>query len=106
MKAAAASLEDLRPVNEQVAQTIAPEASGRAPRRTGRLAASLRATGTNREARISSDLVYANPIHFGWPAHNIRAHPFITETIDTRREDVANAYENAVEKEIGRIKGA
>jgi uncharacterized protein YcsI (UPF0317 family) len=106
MKKAAANLEDLRAVNKAVAQAMAPAASTEAPRRSGKLAKSVRGTGTKREARIRSALVYGNPIHWGWPAHRIVSDPFITDAIDTRNDEVANTYENALEDEIGRIKGA
>lgn len=106
MKKAARDLSDLRAVNKAVAQSVAPEASMRAPRRSGALAKSVRGTGTKREARVRSPLVYGNPIHYGWPSRRIVANPFIVDTIDARKDKVADTYEKAVEQEIEQIRGA
>lgn len=106
MRKAARDLDDLRAVNKKVAQSIAPEASTRAPVRTGALARSVRGTGTKREARVRSARVYGNPIHYGWPSRRIVANPFITKTIDTRKDEVADTYEKAVEQQISEIRGA
>jgi hypothetical protein len=50
-----------------------------APRLTGRLAGAGRVEeGGPGRARLLVDTDYAAPIHWGWPAHNIRRRPWVT----------------------------
>jgi hypothetical protein len=60
------------------AATITSAVPSTAPRRTGRLAGSF----TSGKGTITSPLVYAVPIHWGRPAHNIEANPFVYRAAD------------------------
>lgn len=61
------------------AEIVVKEARGASytPRRTGRLAASIRAGTSGNRAVIRSPLPYANPIHWGWPKRGIAPQPFL-----------------------------
>lgn len=97
--------EELREANKAAAEVVAAEARGRVPRRSGRLAKSIRATGGVRVAAVRAGgarMPYAGPIHFGWPAHNIRPQPFLYDAADDRRTEVIAVYEKNIADLIDR----
>lgn len=85
-------LSDLSPVHARAARTVRSSAVSRAPRRTGRLASSQRDSATATEAVVSSNLVYAGVIHYGWPAHNIHPQPWLTETAERTQSQWEQHY--------------
>jgi len=92
--------KELREVQKEAAQIVAVTAAARAPRRTGRLAGSVRATATQKAGSVRAGgarLPYAGPIHFGWRARNIRPQPFIYDALDARREQVVRKFESGIE---------
>jgi hypothetical protein len=89
---AAAAMHDLTPANTDAARLIESAASARAPRRTGRLAASGRASGTADAAVVNYAVPYSGPIHNGWPAHNIRPNPFVNEAALAVQDQVLGVY--------------
>lgn len=46
---------------------------------------------------------YAGPIHFGWPARNIEAQPFLWEAADDESDRVVSVYEDEVSKIVRKI---
>lgn len=101
-----ADLKDFTKVNREAAETVAKEGKGRAPRLTGRLAKSVRA-GANQKAGYvmagNRQVVYAGPIHFGWPRRNIRAQPFLYDALDARKDEVIRKYEQRVGDLVERV---
>ena len=101
------SLEDLKGVHKDAAELVAARSAVIAPRRSGFLADSLRSSGTKAGGKVragGSGVRYAGPIHFGWPARNIRPQPFIYDAIDDRRSQVIDLYESRVDA-IARAEG-
>jgi hypothetical protein len=45
-------------------------------------------------------VLYAGPIHFGWPARNIQPNPFIYEVLDGRRQEVYALYADRISQLI------
>jgi len=89
--------------NKQVAEIIISETKKYVPVLSGALAAAVRNASTKKSAKVragSAAVLYAGPIHFGWPSRSIRPNPFIYEAIDSRRDEVKDRYENLVEKLI------
>lgn len=87
LREAGESLDDLKDSNAAVASLVAGVAAARAPRRTGRLAASVRGNRAVGRAQViagGAALPYAGPIHWGWPARGIEAQPFASSAaVDT-----------------------
>lgn len=88
---------DLRQVHGQAARTVEKAASP--PVLTGRLAASIRSTGqvgagVARAGRAS--VPYAGPIHWGWPARNIKANPFLLTAAEKRTPQIVDIYEKGI----------
>lgn len=92
-------LRDLRKVNEDAAEVVAERARSNAPRRSGRLASSIRAKATNTTGLVEAGvgLAYGGVIHFGWPAHNISPQPFLYDALDERTQQVVEVYEQRVD---------
>jgi hypothetical protein len=108
MKAAGADLKDLNAANKEAAAVVAPESRARTPRRSGRLAGTVRPAGTRAAAivRIGSRTVpYAGPIIFGWPGHHITAQPGPVEALTTTEPRWLPVYLNAIDAILNKIKG-
>lgn len=89
--------KEIREINVRRAKEVAGRAKPRAPRLSGRLAASVRGLTTQRDARVAigrASIPYAGPIYFGWPGHNIEPHPFVDDTISSMRSSLERDYEN------------
>lgn len=101
-------VDDLKAANAAAAATVAAAAAARAPHRTGRLAASVRGNRAVSRATVlagGARLPYAGPIHYGWPAHGIEAHPFITDAAQATESVWVAAYEQAVTRAVDRVGG-
>lgn len=99
LRKASENLEELKEANREAARIVTTEATGRAPRRTGTLAASGRPTGGAKRATItfgSARVPYARPIHWGWPARNIRPQPFAADALEATRPEWFREYEQNI----------
>lgn len=74
---AAEMLEDLSIPMKQTASIILKTARTTVPRLTGALALSMIPQSDKMTATVSSPLVYASVIHWGWPGHNIEPNPWL-----------------------------
>jgi hypothetical protein len=55
------------------------------------------ATQTSGKVRVGNAAVpYAGAIHFGWPARRIKPQPFIYDTLDGRRQEIAALYRERI----------
>lgn len=108
LRAMGDDLSDLKDVNAQVAQLVAARAASRAPRRTGRLAASVRGNRALSRATVlagRSAVPYAGPIHWGWPSHGIEGNPFMSEAAQETEPVWVELYENGIEKATAKVAG-
>jgi len=103
---AAKKMGDL-PGFAEAATIVNTAAISRAPRRTGRLASSLtsRRSGPN-VSEMTSPLVYAIPIHWGSPAHNIAANPFYVRAAEQTESQWAKAVEKSAQDVLDGVQGA
>jgi hypothetical protein len=93
-------LPQITAVNREAAQDVKAAALERVPRRSGRLAKSIKATASRTRGlvRAGGDLVpYAGVISFGWPAHDIAPQPFLLDALDARRETIVELYAKRIE---------
>lgn len=70
-----AEADDLKDVFSEIAARGAELASSFAPRRTGRLAATVRGNRAKNKAVVAAGrarVPYAGPINYGWPARSIK----------------------------------
>ena len=109
MKKAGQDLADLKAVHAEVAAYVANLAAGKAPRRTGKLAGSVR--GNKAVARSTvmagrASVPYAAPIHWGWPARNIERNAWIGRAaLDSEAQWLA-MFVAGMDSAIRKIEGA
>jgi len=96
---------ELKTLHAQAAKPVEREAARRAPSVTGRLRASIRSSGTQRSGVVRAGkkaVPYAGPIHFGWPARNIRPQPFLTDALRTEQDKVVDIMFRGLDRLISR----
>jgi len=99
LKAVDGGLADLKSVHGAAAQIVEQRAGQLVPRRSGRLAGSLRSSGQAAGGIVRAGratVPYAGVIHFGWPARNISPSPFLYNALDDRSRQVVDVYEKRV----------
>lgn len=108
LRKAGLDLSDLKAAHAQAGEIAAAGGKAQAPIRTGALASTIRSSGTNTGATIRAGFArtpYANPIHWGWPGHNIKPNPFLSEGAQDTEPDWVAVYEAAVDEALNQVKG-
>lgn len=80
LEAAGVSVTDLKEVFGGIAKDAARLAASKAPRRTGRLAASIKGSRAKNKAVVRAGrakVPYAGAVNYGWPARNIAGRQFM-----------------------------
>lgn len=88
-------------INKDAAEPVRERATQLVPRRTGRLAGSIRSFKAQARAQVGAgrkSIPYAGPIHFGWAKRNIRPQPFLYDALDQRREQVADRWAKSMDE--------
>jgi hypothetical protein len=109
LRKAGADLTDLKDANAAAGRTVADWASVTAPRRSGALGSSVRAARRVSGARVlggGAAVPYAGPIHWGWPARNIEAQPFISKAAQSTEPAWVQTYLDDVQQALDSVKGA
>lgn len=108
---------DLKGAYRQAARVVEVAAQTEAPRRSGRLAGSIKAKGTTTGASIVAgglkSVPYAGPIHYGWPSRPnrskgwrggpIAANRFLTRAADDSVDTVAKILEEELQRVLDRV---
>lgn len=84
-------------------ELVLPAARALAPRQSGRLAASLRASGASNRVSIRSKLPYANAVHWGGTVGRqktsyIKASHFVLRAVDTKTDEIVNTIGDSIEE--------
>lgn len=109
LRAAGSDLQDLAAAHSATAQLVAAAGRARAPKVSGRLAGTIRPSGTKTKAVVRAGFArvpYAGPIHWGWPSRNISAQPFLSDAATSTEPAWQNIYLQAVDKAISKVEGA
>ena len=109
LKQAGDNLKDLKTVNRGVGEYIARGSRGSAPRRSGALAASARASSAVSKVQVlvgRASVPYAGPIHWGWAARNISPNPWVANTAIGTQGTWLPMYERGIQKELDKVRGA
>ncbi len=98
---AGADSENMRDLMHSIGEIVAGRGRSLAPARTGALRGTIRAGRGKTKAVVrtgyeSKRLPYAGVIHYGWPAHNIAPHPFMTAAIEQTRTQVIDRLETGL----------
>lgn len=105
MQKAGEALQDMDSAHSRAAAVIASAAAAAAPRRTGRLASSVRAGRAAGKGLVEVNAPYAGPIEWGWPSRNIDATHFAMNAARATEPQWVHFYEDAVSKAIDGVKG-
>lgn len=103
LKGVAGGLADLKATHAKISATVTPVAKRGVPHRSGKLAGSIRGTGTASAAIVRAGgaaVPYGGPIHWGWPARNIGAQPFLTDAGKATEPVWVAIYESDVQRLI------
>lgn len=104
---AGGDLSEFRALHGQVARVVV--ARQRAPRRTGKLAATVRPGATRRSAVVragnnrATGVPYANPIHWGWAGRGITPNPWLVEAAHATEPIWARLYETELDKILRKV---
>lgn len=101
-------LAELKAATARVSAFIASRAVPAAPRRTGKLAGTIRGNKSLSRATVMAGgaaTPYAGPIHWGWPSRGIEAQPFIAETAQDTEPQWLDFYMSDIEKAVDNVAG-
>lgn len=110
LRKAGADLSHVVATHKAIGTEVALVAGARAPRRTGRLQHSVRATASTRGAKIragGAQVPYAGPIHWGWPTRHrdgthrggpIAPNPFVYDTLAQLGRWIVGQYAELVHR--------
>lgn len=102
-------LEDLKTEHAWIASYVHGRSQPGAPRRTGRLAASGRSSGTKTASIVrygSARLPYAPVIHYGWPARHIAANEWVINAAQRSEPVWVAHYEHTIAQLVERTPGS
>lgn len=110
LRGAGDDLSDLKDVHKQAAAIAATRAKADAPEVSGRLAATIRSSGTKTAGIVrvgnNTKVPYAHPIHWGWAARGIPANPFAARGAQESEPVWVALYVRYVDDTLDKIKGA
>ena len=109
LRKAGADMKDLTAVHREVGAIVAGAATPTTPRRTGRLASTVRAGATQTAAITRAGYArvpYAPPIHWGWPRRGIQARPWLSLAAQSTEPTWFARYEAGIAASRDKIKGA
>jgi hypothetical protein len=109
MRRAGQDMTELKEAHTRAAAIVADRAAELAPRRSGRLAGSIRPAKQAKRARImagGAKVPYANPIHWGWPSRNIAASMFMVDAAQQTEPEWTKAYFEDVQAILDKVRGA
>ena len=103
--AAERDLKDSAEADRQAAAVVASSARARAPKVSGRLAASVHPVPVPGGYGVAVGTAYGGVILHGWAARNIAANPFVTEAAAASLPAVTEAYHRNIDTSLRQVKG-
>ena len=108
--------QELKQAHKAAGEVVAETARSLVPARTGRLRASIKSAAVARGVKVvagGGKVLYAGPIHFGWPTRPnkargwrggpIRPQPFLYDAADRRIADVVGIYQLRINSIVERV---
>lgn len=108
LRKAGADMKQLRNANFRAAKSVATQARFMAPKRSGKLAASIRGTASQKAGVVKAgrkSIPYANPIHWGWAKRNIRKNEFVSNAATKSEFMWVRNYEEDIDKILSDVEG-
>jgi len=98
-------LANLQPAYSDSAATVANASRSRAPRESGRLAASVKPRADARAGYAESNLPYSGVIHWGWRGHNIEPQPWLSEAAQASEPQWIRNFERLMDESLAMVRG-
>lgn len=108
LRQAGDDLSDFKDTNQRAAQIAASTGKNMAPSRSGKLAATVRSSGTKTAGIIRAGqktVPYANPIHWGWYSRHILPNPWLSQAAQVSQPQWVGLYEDYLEKSLQKVQG-
>lgn len=109
LKQAGADMKDFTAAHREASTIVAGRAAPSVPRVSGALASSVRPGATQTQALVRAGgarVVYANPIHWGWPRRNIVPTLFLTGPAAESEPEWTEVYLARLNDIIEKVHGA
>ena len=94
--------------NKEAARAVESAARSLVPRRSGRLADTLRSAGNAKGGVVlagKAKVPYAGPIHFGWFRRGIKPQPFLFQALDRKAVEIEEIYLRRLDELLGMVQG-
>ena len=104
-----ADAADMKQVFVAIGELVQADAAALAPRRSGRLSASIKPTKTKNKAAVragSARVPYAGAINYGWPKRGIGAKNFLQRAINANSEKAVHMMDEGLGKIIEQHMGS
>jgi len=91
LRKSGADMQDMSDLMHAIGMLVVVAAQPRAPYLSGALQGTIRAGRGKTKAVVragSARVPYAGVEHYGWPAHNISAHPFLTDALRAEQAEI------------------
>lgn len=98
-------VSDLKAAFKRIGSLVQRDAQARAPKKTGRLAASIRPSNTKNKSILragSARVVYAGVQHYGG-YNNIKPHPYLTDAVEANRAKVKQELDKELRSLINKL---
>lgn len=109
LKAAGVDMADMKKANAEAARIVAAAGRAGAPRRSGRLAGTVRGNRAVGRAVVMAGgarVPYGGPIHWGWPARHIAPNPWLSRAAQDTESTWLPAYLDELDRIVASVKGA
>ena len=109
LRKAGADMTEVKALHAEVGGIVAGAARPATPHRSGRLAGTVRSSGTNTASIVRAgraSVPYAGPIHYGWPRRNIEPQPWLVNAAHDTEPRWAARFMDGIEQILSKIKGA
>lgn len=108
LREAGDDLADMKAAHKRAAQIAANASADLAPKRSGRLADTIRSSGTKTAGTIRAgraSVPYANPIHWGWFRRGIQPQPFLSRGARDSEGRWIREYEDYLDTALEKVEG-
>jgi len=99
-------LADMSSAHKEAGEVVRARAASNAPKRTGRLAASVTASASAGEVVVASALPYARRVNYGAPSVGQAAQPFMTNALADTQSATLTKYNRRCQVAMAQVKGA
>lgn len=101
---AARQIADMAPTNRESAEVVRARAASNAPKRTGRLAGSVRASSSSGEAVIAATAPYSAFVEYGH--QTVPARPFMRNALRDTQSTVVEKTNRRCQVAMAQVRGA